>query len=92
METMIDVVVIAGIVLAITEFLKTQVNLNGFWVSLVVTVVVGAVAFFVSIGITFLTVLVALLSEVFGYQLLKNTGILSRRKKVGGGGGSFRPR
>jgi hypothetical protein len=92
METVVEVTVIAGIILAITEILKTQANISGFWISIGVTAVIAIVAYFVPNGVGFLTILVALFSEVFGYEALKNFGILGRKKKVGGGGGSFRPR
>lgn len=91
METVVEVSVIAGMVLFFTELLKTRANISGFWVAVVLTVVIGGVAYFIPNGVSFLTILVALFTEVFSYQALKNLGVLGR-KKVGGGGGSFRPR
>jgi uncharacterized membrane-anchored protein len=93
---MTEVIEIAGLValiLGITEFLKRYFALNGLWTALVVTLVVGGFAVFFREGITYLTVTLALLIEVFSYQVLKETGVIaSRNRRVGSGGGYFRPR
>jgi hypothetical protein len=91
MMEVIEIGALVTLILGITEFLKRELALNGLWTAIAVTLVVGGLAIFFVEGITYLTVILALLIEVFSYQVLRETGIISSRRKIGGGGGFFRP-
>lgn len=67
----IEIGVIASVILLITQAItQNWVKLNKMWVTLIVTAVVGTVAYFVRDSIGLITVLLALAVEVTGYDII----------------------
>ena len=67
----IEIGVIASVILLITQAItQNWASLNKMWVTLIVTAVVGTVAYFVRDSIGLITVLLALAVEVTGYNIV----------------------
>ena len=77
----IQIAVIASLILAFTQLItRMYPKVNSMNVTLIVTVVIGVLAFTVSDSIEILTIIIALVSQVFGYDLITKSIIPTIRK------------
>ena len=79
----IQIAVLASLILAFTQLItRMYPKLNAMNVTLIVTVVIGVLAFTVSDSINILTVGLALESQVFGYDLVTKSIIPTIQKWI----------
>jgi uncharacterized membrane protein (DUF441 family) len=79
----IQIAVLASLILAFTQLItRMYPKLNSMNVTLIVTVVIGVLAFTVSGSIDILTVVLALVSQVFGYDLVTKSIIPTIKKWI----------
>jgi asparagine N-glycosylation enzyme membrane subunit Stt3 len=81
MET--QIAVIAALILAFTQLITRMFpKVNAMNTTIIVTVVVGVLGFTVSESIDIMTIIIALVSQVFGYDLVTKSIIPTFQKSI----------